>query len=137
MDSPKPQNAAPAIQPRLVLFSAKICSKSPMMSPRIAKDMAVAMRATQLARNRRCLFMTVCAPRRRRRDRGATDYRTPRRGSTSGGRLHTRRTNQDKLVVPRLLMSWVKQHTETRLEKYYREVRRRGSGARRLSVHAR
>ncbi len=61
IDSPKPQNAAPAIQPTSVLFKWKMVSKSPMMSPRIANDIAVAISAMQLARKSRCLFMTVCA----------------------------------------------------------------------------
>src|SRR5215213_8054483 len=85
MDSPNPQKAAPAIQPRFVLFSAKICSKSPMMSPRMANDMAVAMRATQLARNRRCLFMTVCAP-------GGDDGMVARRNIGQRGRVSQERT---------------------------------------------
>ena len=57
IDRPKPQNAAPAIQPTSVLLSEKSRSKSPMMSPRMANDMAVAIRAMQLAVKRRCLFM--------------------------------------------------------------------------------
>src|SRR5204862_8143040 len=48
-----PQNAAPAIQPTSVLLNANSRSKSPMMSPRIANDMAVATSAMQLARNSR------------------------------------------------------------------------------------
>src|SRR5712691_10993476 len=53
IEKPKPQNAAPAIQPTSVLLHANRRSKSPMMSPRIANDMAVAIRAMQLARNSR------------------------------------------------------------------------------------
>ena len=53
MERPKPQNAAPAIQPTSVFDSANTRSKSPMMSPRMANDIAVATSATQLARKRR------------------------------------------------------------------------------------
>src|SRR5215475_3301774 len=53
MEKPKPQKAAPAIQPTLVLVSENSRSKSPMMSPRMANDIAVAIRAMQPAVNRR------------------------------------------------------------------------------------
>ena len=53
IDRPKPQNAAPAIQPTSVLVSAKSRSKSLMMSPRMANVIAVATSATQLATKRR------------------------------------------------------------------------------------
>src|SRR5438067_3912972 len=49
MDTPNPQNAAPAIQPTSTLLSANSRSKSPMRSPRIANDIAVATSAMQLA----------------------------------------------------------------------------------------
>src|SRR4030095_444475 len=62
IERPKPQNAAPEIHPTLVAVSPNSRSKSPMMSPRIANDMAVAMRAIQLARNRRDGF--ICWPSR-------------------------------------------------------------------------
>jgi hypothetical protein len=53
MEKPKPQKAAPAIQPTSVLVSENSRSKSPMMSPRMANDIAVAIRAMQPAMNRR------------------------------------------------------------------------------------
>src|SRR5438067_2693345 len=53
MEKPKPQKAAPAIQPTSVLVKANSRSKSPMMSPRMANDMAVATKAMQLAVNNR------------------------------------------------------------------------------------
>ena len=59
IDRPKPQNAAPEIHPRFVLFRWKSVSKSPMMSPRMAKDIAVAMSAMQLAVKSRPLFMVT------------------------------------------------------------------------------
>src|SRR5688500_11644376 len=61
IDSPKPQNAAPLIQPNWILSSPNSSSNSPMMSPRMAKDIAVASRAMQLATNRRCGFMSFLA----------------------------------------------------------------------------
>ena len=49
IDRPNPQNAAPSIQPTRTSSRRRSCCTSPMMSPRIANDMAVATSAMQLA----------------------------------------------------------------------------------------
>ena len=51
IETPNPQNAAPAIHPTSVAVRLKTVSKSPMMSPRMANDIAVAINATQLDLN--------------------------------------------------------------------------------------
>ena len=66
IEKPKPQNAAPAIQPTSVLVKANSCSKSPMISPRIANDIAVATSAVQLAMNNRRGVVAVSGPLTRR-----------------------------------------------------------------------
>src|SRR5262245_37600972 len=53
IERPNPQNAAPAIQPTSTLLITNNRSKSPMRSPRIANDIAVATSATQLATKKR------------------------------------------------------------------------------------
>ena len=53
IETPNPQNAAPAIHPTSVAVRLNTVSKSPMMSPRMANDIAVAISATQLDLNRR------------------------------------------------------------------------------------
>ena len=53
------QNAAPLDPPNWILSRPNASSNSPMMSPRMAKDIAVAIRAMQLATNRRLRVHTV------------------------------------------------------------------------------
>ena len=56
MARPNPQNAAPRIHPTCTSVSDRRRCTSPMMSPRTANDIAVAMSARQLALKSRVRF---------------------------------------------------------------------------------